>query len=87
MIEVGQFVEIPPASPKGKPRVGIIVGICHDRRAIPRLVKVYIRTAHQVVGVPPKAVKAIDCPPARKEGNTLVTGRGLVISLETGYPV
>jgi hypothetical protein len=51
------------------------------------MLKVYIRARHLVVGVPPTAVKVLDCPPARREGDTLVTGRGLVISLKTGYPV
>jgi hypothetical protein len=87
MVEIGQFVQIPPQGPKARPRVGVVVDVQHDRRAIPRLIKVYVRTQHQVVGVPPTAVKTINCPSARREGDTLVTGRGLVISLKTGYPV
>ena len=87
MVEVGQFVELTPKSPKARPRVGVVVGVVHDRRAIPRLVRVYVRSHHEVVGVPPASVKTLNFPLAKREGQFLITGKGLKISLETGYPV
>ena len=88
MVQIGQFVEVVrPLARKSRPQAGLVIGLVNDRRGVTRLVKVYIRTINEVVGVTPAAVKVLECPPARKEGNTLVTGRGLRISLETGYPV
>ena len=88
MLKVGQFVEVVrPLARKSRPQAGVVVGLVNDRRGVTRLVKVYIRTINEVVGVTPAAVKVLECPVAKVDGDYLVTGRGLRISLKTGYPV
>ena len=87
MLEIGQFVEIRPQGRKARPQVGVIIGLSFDKSGVCRMVKVYVRTHHLVVGTPTTAVKPVACPPARREGDTLITGKGLKISLKTGYPL
>ena len=85
--EVGQFVSVKPSSPRAKARTGLIVGLNLDKSGVCRSVRIYIRTSHVTIGVPPQMLTALDCPMAVKEGDVLITGRGLKISLKTGYPL
>ena len=86
-LQIGQFVTIKPSSPRAKARAGIIVGLNLDKSGVCRSLRIYVRSSNVTIGVPPRMVTPIDCPCARQEGDVLVTGRGLKVSLKTGYPV
>ena len=85
--EIGQFVSVSPSSPRGKARAGLVVGLQFDKFGKCRTVKIYIRSSNLTIGVSPRMVTPMDCPMAVRDGDLLVTPRGVKINLKTGYPV